>query len=85
MRQVAAPGWRLDLVARHSARKLRADQPFELHTYLNVEHGFDTPRLDRLVLNQGHALLYDQAAAEDSCRWVRGFLARWMMVPNAGN
>jgi dienelactone hydrolase len=67
------------------ARKLRPDQPFELHTYPNVVHGFDNPRLDKLVLNEGHALLYDQAAAEDSYQRVRAFLARWMVVPNAGN
>jgi len=70
---------------RDFARKLRADQPFEVYTYPNVAHDFDNPRQNHLMLNQGHVVLYDRDAAEDSYRRVRAFLSRWLEPkPNAG-
>jgi dienelactone hydrolase len=60
------------------ARKLRPDQPFEVQTYPNVVHSFDNPRLTTLIRNEGHALQYDRAAAEDSFLRVHAFLDRWV-------
>lgn len=60
------------------ARKLRPDQPFEVHTYPGVVHAFENPRQTTLMRNEGHAMLYDPAAAEDSYRRVRTFLDRWV-------
>ena len=60
------------------ARKLRPDQPFELHTYPGVVHAFDNPRQDNLYMNEGHPMLYNRDAAEDSYQRVRVFLARWL-------
>ncbi len=66
------------------ARKMRPDQPFELYTCPNVVHGFENPGLATLRRNEGHAVLYDPAAAEDSFRHVRAFLSRWLGRPAAG-
>jgi dienelactone hydrolase len=66
------------LTCRTFARKLHPDQLFEVYTYPNVVHGFDNPRQITLTRNEGHAMLYDQAAADDSFQHVRAFLARWL-------
>ena len=66
------------------ARKLRTDQPFELHTYPSVVHAFDNPRQETLSLNEGHPLLYNRPAAEDSYERVRTFLARWLAPLHSG-
>jgi dienelactone hydrolase len=69
------------LTCRTFARKLHPNQPFEIYTYPNVVHGFDNPRQVTLMRNEGHAMLYDQAAAEDSYQHVRAFLGRWLGQP----
>jgi dienelactone hydrolase len=67
------------------ARKMRADQPFELHTYPGVVHAFDNPRQDRLVLNEGNPMLYNRDAAEDSYGRVHAFLDHWLKpAPHEG-
>jgi dienelactone hydrolase len=56
---------------------LRPDQTFEIHTYPGVVHAFENARLlhsEKL----GHALEYNQAAAEDSFFQVHTFLDRWV-------
>jgi dienelactone hydrolase len=63
------------------ARKMRPDQKFEVYTYPNVVHAFDNPRQITLTRNEGHAMLYDQSAADDSFQHVRVFLARWLARP----
>ncbi len=73
------------LTCRTFGRALRPDQPFEIHTYPGVVHGFDNPRQDLVRLVEGHALLYDRAAAEDSYLRVRAFLARWLGSPGVGS
>ena len=65
------------LTCRAFGQKLRPDQPFEIYTYPNVVHAFDNPRQGTLRRNESHAMLYDQAAAEDSFQHVRIFLAKW--------
>jgi dienelactone hydrolase len=72
------------LTCQAFARKMRADQPFEIHTYPGVAHGFDNPRQDRMTLSEGHPLLYNQDAAEDSYQRVRAFLDRWVGVKPRG-
>jgi dienelactone hydrolase len=69
------------LTCRAFARKMRPDQPFEVYTYPGVVHAFDNPLQDRITLSEGHALLYNHDAAEDSYRRVRAFLARWLGPP----
>jgi dienelactone hydrolase len=54
---------------------LRADQPFEIHTYPGVYHAFDGGPASKTV-NTGHVVAYDKAAAEDSFFRVRVFLDR---------
>jgi dienelactone hydrolase len=66
------------LTCRTFARKLRADQPFEVYTYPGVVHAFENPRQINLMRTEGHAMLYDHAAAEDSFQHVRAFLNRWI-------
>jgi dienelactone hydrolase len=55
--------------------ELRPGQPFEIHTYPDVYHGFDGGPTIKTVFN-GHILEYNRAAAEDSFVRVRAFLDR---------
>jgi dienelactone hydrolase len=67
------------------ARTMRADQPFEVHTYPGVVHAFENPLLDSLRMNEGHPMLYNHDAAEDSYVRVRAFLDHWLKAaPGAG-
>ncbi len=63
---------------------IKSGQPFEQHTYPGVVHAFDNPRNTAGLNIEGHALLYDKAAADDSFRRVRQFLARWLGSRQAG-
>ncbi|MCQ4161791.1 dienelactone hydrolase family protein [Roseomonas sp. GC11] len=47
-----------------------------VQTYPGVVHSFDNPTLTQRRSSEGHAMQYDAAAAEDSFRRVRAFLAR---------
>ena len=55
--------------------ELRPGQPFEIHTYPDVYHGFDAGPTTKTVFD-GHILEYNRAAAEDSFVHVRAFLDR---------
>lgn len=55
--------------------ELRPSQPFEIHTYPDVYHGFDAGPTTKTVYD-GHILEYDRAAAEDSFARDRTFLDR---------
>ena len=57
---------------------MRPDQPFELATYRDAVHAFDNAALMVQRINEGHKLLYDRSAAEDSFGRVRTFLDRWV-------
>jgi dienelactone hydrolase len=56
---------------------LLPDQTFEIHTYPGVSHAFENARLVHTE-KLGHALAYDQPAAEDSFVRVHAFLDRWV-------
>jgi dienelactone hydrolase len=58
---------------RTYGEELRADQPFEIHTYPGVFHGFDGGNTARAI-HGGHILVFDRTAAEDSFIRVRRFL-----------
>ena len=60
---------------REYGKELRPDQPFEIHTYPGVYHGFDGGPTTKTVYS-GHVMAYDKAAAEDSFVRVRAFLDR---------
>lgn len=60
---------------RAYGNELRPGQPFEIHTYPEVYHGFDAGPTTKTVYD-GHILEYDRAAAEDSVARVRTFLDR---------
>jgi dienelactone hydrolase len=62
------------------AQALSPDQPFELHIYPGVVHGFDQTLTRRARTEEGHPMLYDDAAAEDSYRRVHAFLNRYLPV-----
>ena len=70
-----ADSWGQPALTRTFARKMRADQPFELHTHPGVVHAFDNPRQQTLFLNEGHPMLHNQPTAEDGYQRVRTFLA----------
>jgi dienelactone hydrolase len=58
---------------RAYGEKLRSDQPFEIHTYPGVYHGFDGGPATKTVF-AGHIVEFDQEAAKDSFVRVRTFL-----------
>jgi dienelactone hydrolase len=60
------------------AKRVSNDQPVEVHTYPGVYHAFDNPDDTALRLNEGHPMLYNQAAAEDSYQRVQAFFARYL-------
>jgi dienelactone hydrolase len=62
---------------RTYGKQLRPDQPFEIHTYPGVHHGFDAGSMSP-VMRTGHIIQHDQAAAEDSFVRVHTFLDRWV-------
>jgi dienelactone hydrolase len=73
-----ADDWGNPAVAcRAYGKALRPDQPFEIHTYPGVYHGFDSGSSGP-VIRTGHVLQHDQTAAEDSFLRVHAFLDRWV-------
>jgi dienelactone hydrolase len=75
----SADGWGWPAPACEAyGHEIKGGQPFEVHVYPGVFHSFDNPRIATLTMNEGHKLLYDQAAAEDSFRRVRAFLGQWL-------
>ena len=66
---------------RDFGSRLASDQPFELYTYPGVVHAFDNRRLWGRLMDEGHPLEYDRAAAEDSFVRVRAFLDRYAGHP----
>ena len=66
---------------RHLGELLQPDQPFELHTYTEVVHAFDNPRLSGRRMVEGHPMQYDEAAAGDSFVHVKTFLDRYVGHP----
>ncbi len=66
------------LTCRVFGGRLRADQPFELHTYPGVVHAFDNSRVNGRTYSEGHAMEYNHAAAEDSFVRVKTFLDRYV-------
>jgi dienelactone hydrolase len=54
-----------------------SNQPFEIHTYPGVYHGFDNPDFVGTVVSS-HILQYNRAAAEDSYVRVHDFLDHWI-------
>ncbi len=59
-------------------RAVGKDQPFQVVVYPGVVHAFDSAWLIRRIVSNGHALQYDQAAAEDSFVRARAFLDRYV-------
>ena len=57
---------------------LPPDKPFTLTTYPNAVHAFDNENARTRSTNQGHALQYDDTAAQDSYRRVKIFLERYV-------
>jgi dienelactone hydrolase len=58
-------------------KQVKASEPFELHTYPGVYHGFDAgPAAQSSYF--GHIIQHNQAAAEDSFVRVHEFLDRWV-------
>lgn len=55
-----------------------AGAPVQAVAYPGVVHSFDSPAARTRVMNNGHALQYDQAAAEDSFRRTRAFLDKYL-------
>jgi dienelactone hydrolase len=64
-------------------KRLRPDQPFEIHTYPGAAHAFDDPLVNgarnvAVGYVGPYRLLYDPAAASDSYDRVRAFLDKWV-------
>lgn len=59
-------------------RAIGSGKPFEQTIYPGVVHAFDSENLRTRITNQGHAMQYDDTAAQDSYRRVRAFLERYV-------
>jgi dienelactone hydrolase len=66
-------------------KQLKPNQPFEIHIYPGVVHMFDSPSVDTMQIKEGHAMLYNPAAASDSFERVRAFLDKWVRGKSAPN
>jgi dienelactone hydrolase len=63
---------------REFGQHLAAGEPFEIHTYPGVVHGFDVTTLLHRTYSEGHPLQYDSTAANDSFVRTRAFLDRYL-------
>jgi dienelactone hydrolase len=76
-----ADGWGHPAVTcKDFAKRVSNDQPVEVHTYPGGFQAFDNRDDTALRLNEGHPMLHNQAAAEDSYQCVRAFFARYVQA-----
>ena len=63
---------------RRFADAVGPGKPVAVTTYPGVTHAYDNPTIRTRIVNNGHALQYDAAAAEDSIRRTRAFLDQYV-------
>jgi dienelactone hydrolase len=68
------------LSCREFAGKLRPGQVFEVHTYPGAVHAFDNVLQQYRIVEEGHPIEYDRAAAADSFVRVKSFLDRYVKL-----
>ncbi len=66
---------------REFGAQLTPDQNFQIHTYPGVVHSFDAENQLSLSWIEGHPILYNRVAAEDSFRRTKAFLDRYIGPP----